>query len=102
MSSDCFINQNINIKNNGRLVIYNDMHCQPGVTITIESGGNLIIHGGKLINPMLYFFTGGNLEIDNNGELTPLNEIGFGCFELPVGATMNIYQGVIKASDINI
>lgn len=102
VSSDSFIDKNIYIKNHGQLIINSELHCLPGISIYIEHGGRLTINGGKLINPMLYFYQGGHLVIQNNGELIPLNEIGYGCFDLPTGASMDIYGGTIKASNVNI
>ena len=66
------------------------------VTITIESGGELIIDGGTITNAYISFATGGKLTIKNGGKLVMRTNTDF---EAPVGALVEVENGEICKSN---
>ena len=59
-------------------------------TLTVESGGKLIIDGGTLTNAKLDFKPGSALRIINNGIIETRNG-----FKAPVGVKVDITHGKI-------
>ena len=69
------------------------------VTITIESGGELVIDGGVITNANIVFATGGKLKIKNGGKLVMRTNTDF---EAPVNAEVEVENGEIcRSNDFN-
>ena len=66
------------------------------MTITIESGGELVVDGGIITNANISFSTGGKLKIKNGGKLVMRTNTDF---EAPIGALVEIENGEICRSD---
>ena len=81
---------NIRITGTGQLTIQGDIEMGGNGTLTVESGGKLIIDGGKLTNAKLDFKPGSTLRIINNGIIETRNG-----FKAPVGVKVDITHGKI-------
>ena len=66
------------------------------MTITIESGGELVIDGGVITNADIDFATGGKMKIINGGKLVMRTNTDF---EAPVGAIVEVENGEICRSN---
>ena len=80
----------IRVKNSGQLTIQGNLEHRGNGILTVESGGKLIIDGGKLINANLDLKPGATLRIINNGTIETRNG-----FTAPVGAKVEISHGKI-------
>lgn len=78
------------ITETGQLTIQGDIEMGGNGTLTVESGGKLIIDGGRLSNAKLDLKPGATLRIINNGTIETRNG-----FTAPVGATVEISHGKI-------
>ena len=83
------------ITTNSSLTVKDILNMFGRVTITIESGGELIIDGGVITNADLSFTSGSKLTIKNNGKLVMRTNTDFNA---PVGAVVDITQGEILHS----
>lgn len=90
MNSDQELYSNIRITNSGKLTISSDIELIGNCKVIVESGGQLIIDGGKLSNVNLVLKSGSSLRLINNGIIETTND-----FILPVGATLEINCGQI-------
>lgn len=81
------------VQNNATLTITGNVTCYRGVTMTINSGSTLIIDGGTLKDVNLQLQSGASLIIQNGGQLKCNPAFPF---TLPVGATLNQYNGTIR------
>ena len=81
---------NIVITETGQLTIQGDIEMGGNGTLTVESGGTLIIDGAKLSNAKLDLKPGATLRIINNGTIETRNG-----FTAPVGAKVEISHGKI-------
>lgn len=70
--------------------VQGDIEMGGNGTLTVESGGTLIIDGAKLSNAKLDLKPGATLRIINNGTIETRNG-----FTAPVGATVEISHGKI-------
>lgn len=86
----------IRINPNATLTVKNILNLFGRVTITIESGGELVIDGGVVTNANIAFSTGGKLKIKNGGKLVMRTNTDF---EAPIGALMEIEDGIICKSN---
>ena len=86
----------IRINSNATLTIQNILNLFGRVTITIESGGELVIDGGVVTNADISFLTGGKLTIKNGGKLVMRTNTDF---EAPIGALVEIEDGEICRSN---
>lgn len=86
----------ISINSNATLTVQNILNLFGRVTITIESGGQLVIDGGVVTNADIAFSTGGKLKIKNGGKLVMRTNTDF---EAPVGAMVEIEDGMICKSN---
>jgi C1A family cysteine protease len=86
----------IRINSNATLTVKNILNLFGRVTITIESGGQLVIDGGVVTNTDIAFSTGGKLKIKNGGKLVMRTNTDF---EAPIGALVEIEDGIICKSN---
>ncbi|MBR5039168.1 MAG: hypothetical protein IKX65_10675 [Prevotella sp.] len=86
----------IRINSNATLTVQNILNLFGRVTITIESGGELVIDGGVITNADIAFSTGGKLKIKNGGKLVMRTNTDF---EAPIGALVEIEDGMICKSN---
>lgn len=86
----------IRINSNATLTVTNILNLFGRVTITIESGGELVIDGGVVTNADIAFSTGGKLKIKNGGKLVMRTNTDF---EAPIGALVEIEDGMICKSN---
>jgi hypothetical protein len=86
----------LRIAPNATLTIQDILNLFGRVTITIESGGELIIDGGIITNANIEFATGGKLTIRNGGKLVMRTNTDF---VAPIGAIVEIENGEICRSD---
>lgn len=89
-------NTHIRINPNASLTVQNILNLFGRVTITIESGGELVIDGGVVTNANIAFSTGGKLKIKNGGKLVMRTNTDF---EAPIGALVEIEDGMICKSN---
>ena len=80
----------IRVKSTGQLIIKKDIELGGDGVLTVESGGKLIIDGGRLSNAKLDLEPGATLRILNNGVIETRNG-----FTAPVGAKVEISHGKI-------
>jgi hypothetical protein len=66
------------------------------VTITVQSGGHLVIDGGVITNANITFASGGKLTIKNGGKLVMRTNTDF---YVPTGALVDITSGEILRSN---
>lgn len=90
MNSDQQLYSNLRITGTGQLTIQNDIELMGNSQVIVESGGKLILNGGKLSNTDLILKPGATLRIINNGILETRNG-----FETPIGAIVDIQYGKI-------
>ena len=86
----------ISINSNATLTVQNILNLFGRVTITIESGGELVIDGGVITNAYIAFSSGGKLTIKNGGKLVMRTNTDF---EAPIGALVEIEDGEICRSN---
>lgn len=86
----------IRIYSNATLTVKNILNLFGRVTITIESGGELVIDGGVITNAYIAFSSGGKLTIKNGGKLVMRTNTDF---EAPIGALVEIEDGMICRSN---
>lgn len=95
-SSRYSVYSNINITSGGTLTVSNILNLFGRVTITIQSGGHLIIDGGVITNANIIFASGGKLTIKNGGKLVMRTSTNF---YAPIGALLDITNGEILRSN---
>ena len=86
----------IRINSNSTLTVEDVLNLFGRVTITIDSGGELVIDGGVITNADIDFSTGGKLTIKNGGKLVMRTNTDF---EAPTGALVEIENGEICKSN---
>ena len=86
----------IDIASNATLTVQDILNLFGRVTITIESGGELVVDGGIITNANISFSTGGKLKIKNGGKLVMRTNTDF---YAPVGALVEIENGGICRSN---
>lgn len=97
VTGDCIFNidqqayGNIIVKSGGQLIITADVNASTVSSMTIESGGKLIIDGGYLNNANITFQSGSSLDILYGGVLDIQGD-----FVSPLGVLINIEQGSIQ------
>lgn len=89
------IYSHINIASNASLTVQDILNLFGRVTITIESGGELVIDGGVITNANVIILAGGKLTIKNNGKMVMRTKTDF---HAPVGAFVVIEHGEIRRS----
>ena len=87
---------NIRIFSNATLTTKDILNLFGRVTITIESGGELVIDGGVITNADIDLVAGGKLTIKNGGKLVMRTNTDF---EAPIGALVEIESGGICRSN---
>ena len=88
-----FSRWNIRIRDGGSLEIIHEMACALNSTITIKSGGTLIVNGGKLYNPTIIAEPGSHIIIENGGQVIYDKKA---CdFNIPAGVTFEMTKGDI-------
>lgn len=86
----------IRIASGGKLTVKNILNLFGRVTVTIKSGGELVIDGGVMTNVNISFEPGGKLTLKNGGKLVMRTNTDF---IVPVGALADIDQGEIISSN---
>lgn len=84
------IYSNIRITNSGKLTIQSNVKLVGNCRVIVESGGQLIIDGGTLLNADIFLKSGSSLRIINNGVIEIAN-----CIDTAVGASVDILYGQI-------
>lgn len=87
---------NVTIKSHATLTVENILNLFGRVTISIESGGELVIDGGVITNACINLLEGGKLTIRNGGKLVIRTNADF---EVPIGALTDIESGSICKSN---
>lgn len=90
MNTNQIIYSNIRIKSTAHLTIQNNVELMGNCRVIVESGGQLIIDGGKLSNVDIELKTGATLRVINDGTIECHNKI-----IAPVGALIDIVNGKI-------
>jgi hypothetical protein len=90
LNADQQLYSNIRITNAGKLIITSEIQLVGNCRLIVESGGQLVIDGGKLSNVNLDLKPGASLRIVFGGVLDTVND-----FEAPLGATIDIANGEI-------
>ena len=90
LSRNEYIYGNIHVTGTGQLTISSNIETSGICPLTVESGGKLIINGGKLSNANLNLKPGATLQIMNGGII----ETQHG-FKAPVGVKVEISHGRI-------
>ena len=87
----------IRINSNSTLTVEDVLNLFGRVTVTIDSGGELVIDGGVITNADIELSTGGKLTIKNGGKLVMRTNTDF---VAPVGALVDIESGrIIRSND---
>ena len=86
----------IRIPSSATLTVQNILNLFGRVTITIESGGELVIDGGVITNADIDIASGGKLTIKNGGKLIMRTNTDF---DAPIGALVEIENGEICRSN---
>ena len=84
------------ISNGATLTIKNILNLFGRVTITVQTGGKLVIDGGVVTNTAINLAQGSQLRITNGGKLVMRTNTDF---EAPSGAVVEIEQGEIIGSN---
>lgn len=88
----------IRINSNAVFTVQDILNLFGRVTISIESGGELVIDGGVITNADIDLSVGGKLTIKNGGKLVMRTGTDF---EAPIGASVEIESGTIcKSNDL--
>ena len=95
-NEDNYLYSNIIIGNGGALTISGDIILYKDASITVESGGELIIDNGCIEQANITLKAGANMNIQNNGKVILGNADNF---VTETGATLNIYSGSIKLKE---
>lgn len=95
-STDQSLCGNLYIQSGGTLTISSTAKIPYTSSVFIQSGGKMIISGGKLINANITAETGGRLSITNNGEII-LN--GNDNLNIKSGATFDLITGDVKINN---
>jgi hypothetical protein len=89
--------KHITIPSNTTLTVQNVLNMIGWHSITIQSGGELIIDGGAVTNAHIQLNSGGKLTIKNGGKLVMSSLFEFSA---PVGAVVDIINGeILSAND---
>lgn len=91
-----FIYSHIRITSGGKLTVKNILNLFGRVTVTIESGGELVIDGGVVTNAYLSIAPGGKLTLKNGGKLVMRTNTDL---VIPTGALSDILHGEILRSN---
>lgn len=86
----------IRISSGGKLTIKNILNLFGRVTVTIESGGELVIDGGVVTNADINMASGGKITLINGGKLVMRTNTDF---IVPTGALADIQDGEILRSN---
>lgn len=86
----------IRINSNANLTIQDILNLFGKVTISIESGGELVIDGGVITNADIDLAAGGKLTIKNGGKLIMRTGTDF---KAPIGTLVDIENGAICNSN---
>lgn len=86
----------IRITSGGKLTVKNILNLFGRVTVTIESGGELVIDGGVVTNAYLSMASGGKLTLQNGGKLVMRTNTDL---VIPTGALSDILHGEILRSN---
>lgn len=88
---------NIIISNGATLTVKNILNLFGRVTVTVQSGGRLIIDGGVVTNVAINLAQGSQLKITNGGKLVMRTNTSF---EAPIGAVVEAEHGeIIRSND---
>ena len=79
------------VNNGGQLIIQDNVEIMGNNQVIVETGGILVIDGGKLSNADVVMKTGSSLRIINNGIIETQNG-----FNVPLGTTVEIENGQIE------
>jgi len=86
----------IRITSGGKLTVKNILNLFGRVTVTIESGGELVIDGGVITNASISLSSGGKLTLMNGGKLIMRTNTNF---TAPVGSVVDASHGEILRSN---
>lgn len=86
----------VRISSGGKLTVKNILNLFGRVTVTIESGGELVIDGGVVTNADINMVSGGKITLINGGKLVMRTNTDF---IVPTGAHADIQDGEILRSN---
>lgn len=86
----------IRITSGGKLTVKNILNLFGRVTVTIESGGELVVDGGVVTNASISLSSGGKVTLKNGGKLVMRTNTDF---VVPTGALADILHGEILRSN---
>lgn len=86
----------IRITSGGKLSVKNILNLFGRVTVTVESGGELVIDGGVVTNASISLASGGKLTLKNGGKLIMRTNTNF---TAPVGSIVDASHGEILRSN---
>lgn len=86
----------IRITSGGKLTVKNILNLFGRVTVTIESGGELVVDGGVVTNANISLSSGGKVTLKNGGKLVMRTNTDF---VVPTGALADILHGEILRSN---
>lgn len=87
----------IRITSGGKLTVKNILNLFGRVTVTIESGGELVVDGGVVTNANVSLSSGGKVTLKNGGKLVMRTNTDF---IVPTGALADIQHGeIIRSND---
>ena len=86
----------IRITSNGKLTVKNILNLFGRVTVTIESGGELVVDGGGVTNADISLASGGKITLKNGGKIVMRTNTDF---IAPSGALVDITHGEILRSN---
>lgn len=90
------IYSHIRITSGGKLAVKNILNLFGRVTVTIESGGELVIDGGVVTNTYINIVPGGKLTLKNGGKLVMRTDTDL---VIPTGALSDILHSEILRSN---
>lgn len=86
----------IRITSGGKLTVKNILNLFGRVTVTIESGGELVVDGGVVTNTSISLSSGGKITLKNGGKMVMRTNTDFA---VPTGALADITHGEILRSN---
>lgn len=86
----------VRITSGGKMIVKDILNLLGRVTVTIESGGELVVDGGVVTNADINFSPGGKMTLKNGGQLVLRTNTNF---IVPVGAFADISNGRILRSN---
>lgn len=88
-----FVYNPVVIRNNSILTLTDAIHVYAEAEWFVENGSKILIDGGVLSNPLIYFAPHSEITVINNGRIENLRENGL---KIPLNTKMKISYGKIQ------